>query len=163
MKRDRIQIDDSWYQRPLGVRESISAGGIIAREDSGTIYIAAVREASKVKNAAYVLPKGRLEAGETIEEAARREIAEEAGLTDLTLLAELGILERLDFRKRSWKIIHYFLYRTAQIEGKPTDTTIDYQLHWFPLDELPPFFWPEQRQLIEKNMELIRESLKRDR
>lgn len=160
MKRDRIQIDDSWYQRPLGIPESISAGGIIVRTENGTIYVAAVQEVRKTPNTAYVLPKGRLEAGETIEEAARREIEEEAGLTDLTLLAELGVLERLDFRKRSWKIIHYFLYRTAQIDGKPTDTTIDYQLHWFPLDALPPFFWPEQQQLIESNRDLIRNSLK---
>jgi 8-oxo-dGTP pyrophosphatase MutT (NUDIX family) len=154
-------IDDSWYQRPPNVAESISAGGIVVRRDTDRVWVAAVEEVHKSHQPEYVLPKGHLEAGETIEEAARREIEEEAGLTDLTLLAELGALERLDFKKRSWKITHYFLYRTQQVDGKPTDLHRDYQLRWFPLDELPVFFWPEQKKLIETNRDFIRQSLLR--
>lgn len=152
-------IDDSWYQRPPNLPESISAGGIVVRLDRDKIWVAAVEEVRKSDATKYVLPKGHLEAGETIEEAARREIEEEAGLTDLTLLAELGVLERLDFKKRSWKITHYFLYQTQQVEGKPTDLHCDYSLNWFPLDEIPAFFWPEQQKLIESNRDLIRQSL----
>jgi 8-oxo-dGTP pyrophosphatase MutT (NUDIX family) len=150
-------IDDSWYQRPPGIPEAVSAGGVVIRQDNGTVFVAAVEEVHRSDRPEYVLPKGHLEAGETIEEAARREIEEEAGLTDLTLLAELGVLERLAFSKRSWKITHYFLYVTEQVDGKPTDLHKDYQLRWFPLDELPLFFWPEQKTLIESNRELIRQ------
>ncbi|MFP4296773.1 MAG: NUDIX domain-containing protein [Spirulinaceae cyanobacterium] len=60
--------------------------------------------------------------------AAYREVAEEAGLTDLKLMADLGDRQRLDYSKKRWKKIHYFLFITAQIEGKPTDTTYEYQL-----------------------------------
>lgn len=162
MKRNESTIDDSWYQRPLDIPEAISAGGVVVRHDNGTVYVAAVEEVCK-ENPEYVLPKGHVELGETIEAAARREIEEEAGLTDLTLLAELGVLERLAFSKRSWKITHYFLYQTEQVDGKPTDLHKDYQLRWFPLDELPPFFWPEQKKLIEANQTFIRQSLARKR
>ncbi|MDY7012594.1 MAG: NUDIX domain-containing protein, partial [Cyanobacteriota bacterium] len=142
------------------VPESISAGGIVVRQDDkDNVWVAAVEEVHKSDRPECVLPKGHLEAGETIEEAARREIEEEAGLTDLTLLAELGALERLDFKKRAWKVTHYFLYQTQQVDGKPTDLHRDYQLRWFPLDELPAFFWPEQRKLIETNRDLIRQSV----
>ncbi|MGD2182885.1 NUDIX hydrolase [Lusitaniella coriacea] len=149
-------IDDSWYQRPPQLSESISAGGVVVRKEADRIYIAVVKEANRPE---YVLPKGHVEPGETIEEAAHREIEEEAGLTDLKLLAKLGILERLSFKKRDWKIIHYFLFTTDRADGKPTDPHINYQLGWFPLDELPTFFWPEQKKLVEDNLELIHQSI----
>ncbi len=145
-------IDQSWYERIPGVPEQISAGGIVARLDNKEIYIALVQENKKRE---YVLPKGHVDPGETIEEAAKREIAEEAGLSDLQLLIPLGVQERLDFRKRSWKKIHYFLFITNQIEGTPTDPHIHYQLGWFPLDRLPSCFWPEEKALIETNRDRI--------
>lgn len=149
-----ITIDDSWYHRPPDVPEDISAGGVVVRVQENRLFLAVVSEGSLSK---YVLPKGRLEPGETLEMAAYREVAEEAGLTDLKLMADLGDRQRLDYSKKRWKKIHYFLFLTQQIEGKPTDTTYDYQLHWFDLEEMPPFFWPEQQQLVESNRDRIRD------
>lgn len=66
-----------------------SAGGIVLG-DGGTIAL--------VKNAdgdgAWLFPKGHIEAEETDEEAARREILEETGLTDLEYLDDLGSYTR---------------------------------------------------------------------
>ncbi len=145
-------IDQTWYERIPGVPEQISAGGIVARLENDQIYVALVQEN---KRSEYVLPKGHVDPGETIEEAAKREIAEEAGLSNLQLIAPLGMQERLDFRKRSWKKIHYFLFITDQVEGIPTDPYIHYQLDWFPLNQLPSLFWPEQKELIETNRDRI--------
>ena len=152
-------IDASWYQKIPGVPESISAGGVVTRQEGGLIYVALIVESSRP---GYVLPKGRLEAGETILEAAHREIEEEAGLSDLTLVTKLGVEERLSLKKVAWKKVHYFLFTTNQVEGKPTDTEKTYELHWFSLDDLPttPIFWPNQRQLIENNRELIKKTFK---
>lgn len=148
-----LTIDDSWYQRPPNIPEDISAGGVVVRLEANRILIAIVTEGHLAK---YVLPKGRLEKGESIETAAYREVAEEAGLTDLKLIADLGSRERLDYSKKRWKKVHYFLFLTSQIEGKPTDQTYDYQLHWFDLDALPPLFWPEQKEIIVSNRDRIR-------
>ncbi len=141
-------IDETWYRKPPGVREKVAAGGIIVRGAGGRAHVALVREGPGL---AYVLPKGRLEPGESPEQAARREIQEEAGLTDLSLVADLGTRERFDFRKTHWKRTHYFLYHTHQAEGTPTDPHHDYQLSWFPVDDLPPLFWPEQAALIDEH------------
>ena len=61
-----------------------SAGGIVLG-DGGTI--AMVRHAGAD---AWLFPKGRLDADEDDETAARREIQEETGLTDLEHIADLG-------------------------------------------------------------------------
>jgi ADP-ribose pyrophosphatase YjhB (NUDIX family) len=146
-------IDESWYRRPAGIAEHVSAGGVIARVEKGRVWLALLREGELPD---YILPKGHVEAGEDLETAARREIGEESGLTDLRLVGELGMRERLDFAKRAWKKTHYFLFVTHQVDGTPTDTLHDYRLEWFPLDALPSLFWPEQRALIEANREKIR-------
>ncbi len=141
-------IDESWYRRPPGILEHTSAGGVIVRRAHGQLYVALVREGGLP---AYVLPKGHVEPGEALDCAARREIAEESGLTDLTLIDELAVRERLDYQKRSWKTTHYFLFVTRQAKGTPTDSAHHSEVEWFPIDALPPMFWPEQRELIEVN------------
>jgi len=145
-------IDETWYQRPPNVPERTSAGGVVARVEDGRVYIALVGERGLAK---FVLPKGHVEAGETLEQAAAREIEEEAGFSQLTLVAPLGMKERLDFSKRTWKKTYYFLFTTKQVDGVPTDKKHHYRVKWVHLDQLPELFWPEQTQLIQENSKQI--------
>ena len=87
-------IDESWYKRPPGVRDRTSAGGIVTRIVDGQIYVALVGELRLTER---VLPKGGVEPGESLEEAARREIEEEAGLSSLEVIEKLGIRARLSY------------------------------------------------------------------
>lgn len=133
-------IDETWYRRLPGLPEHTSAGGVVVRVAGGRVYVALVREGDHPE---FVLPKGRAEAGETLEAAARREIAEEAGCTDLVLLGDLGARERLDHTRTAWKKTRYFLFRAAGAgRGHPG-------VGWFPIDALPAMYWPEQRELVE--------------
>ncbi|MGK7925590.1 MAG: NUDIX domain-containing protein [Spirulina sp.] len=149
-----MMIDKTWYQKPSNIPESVSAGGVVLRREDDTIYVALVGEGHRDR---FVLPKGHIETGETLEQAARREIEEESGLKELELLADLGKKERLNLLKNKWKKVYYFLYRTNQIHGQPTDATIKYTLSWFPLENLPEFFWKEQGELVESARQLVRE------
>jgi 8-oxo-dGTP pyrophosphatase MutT (NUDIX family) len=74
-----MTIDESWYQKPSGVRTDISAGGVVIRLEAGVLRVALVSEAGLSH---YFLPKGRVESGEDLQTAARREIEEEAGLSE---------------------------------------------------------------------------------
>ena len=73
-------IDASWYQRPTDVSERVASGGVVVRLHDEQIFVALTREGDMEE---YVLPKGGVESGEDLLEAAYREIKEETGLTDL--------------------------------------------------------------------------------
>ena len=75
------------------VREP-TAGGIVFRRDSkGEIEILLIEDHKD----RWTIPKGHIEEGETAQEAARREIGEEAGLHDIDMLGWLG---KIHFRYR---------------------------------------------------------------
>ena len=147
-----LMIDETWYVRPPGIRERKGAGGVVVRWERDRLLVALVRGDGLPD---CLLPKGGVEAGESNEEAARREVEEEAGLTDLRLLDDLGTKERLTYGRDRWQATRYFLFMTSETAGSPTDSTHDYALEWHPLDALPAMFWPEQRQLIEDSAERI--------
>ena len=71
----------------------------------------------------WSLPKGHVEAGEGVLEAARREIEEECGLADLELVRELGSFTRLGLRHAlpESKTITLFLFRSPEATLRPRD------------------------------------------
>lgn len=152
-------IDKSYYQRIPGAIDRTSAGGVVCRINlySGEILFALVKEKDREH---HVLPKGGVEAGETLEQAACREIGEEAGIHQLKLIKKLGTLERLSFKKTHWSTTHIFLFITDQIEFTPTDIEHEYKPEWWPLDKIDSMFWPEQKKLVKEKRLEIEEALK---
>lgn len=153
-----MRIDDSWYHRPPGVAAHDSAGAVVVRVDGDRILVALQREGPR---RAYTLPKGHVEDGESFEEAARRETSEETGLRDLALLGPLGVRERLNFSRTSWKRTHYMLFLDTRETAPAVPGPAEFALEWFPIDALPEMFWPEQRELIEASREHIRGAVTR--
>lgn len=87
-----------------------SAGGVVLGR-GGTIVL--VRNQTSTK---WFFPKGGIDEGEDAETAARREIEEEAGLTNLEYLGDLGSYSRPRISKdgtydtSEMKEIHMFLF-----------------------------------------------------
>ena len=130
---------------------------MVVRVDRGKILVALIRDRGDHE---FVLPKGGVEVGESLEEAARREIEEEAGFRQLALLGDLGVGERLGGKKVVWQKTHYFLFLTTEVTGKPTDRR-DWEVKWFDLDRLPELYWPEQERLVRGGREKIIEQVTR--
>src|SRR3972149_8474586 len=106
-----MKIDASWYikAKDKNFRVRKGAGGVIVRIEEGKILVGLVKGGG-FKD--YILPKGGTEDDETPIETAKREINEETGITDLSLLNDLGVKERLTFERNYWSSMHYFLFIT---------------------------------------------------
>ena len=135
---------------------AVSAGGVIVRNENGLYSILLLRD---TRYPEWHFAKGHVEEGETLEQAALREIAEEAGLHHLKIHCLLGLYERFVEKANEAKIIHYFLMSPTQDEEPSEPENKHVELQWFPLDDLPVMYLPEQKDVIEKNVERIRRIL----
>lgn len=98
-----------------GTRRETSAGGVVLRRNGDGLRVLLIHDG----HGNWGFPKGHIERGEDPGEAARREIAEEVGLTDLVLHAPLGTIDWV-FRFRGrliHKYCHFFLFESH--EGTP--------------------------------------------
>ena len=70
-------LDELWQTFKNDYREIEAAGGIVNNEKGEYLFIS--------RNGKWDLPKGKIESGETPEEAATREVNEECSIGDLTI------------------------------------------------------------------------------
>jgi ADP-ribose pyrophosphatase YjhB (NUDIX family) len=111
-----------------------SAGGVILNPDNKILVV-------NQNGNSWSLPKGHVEHGEDKLTAAKREIHEESGITQLNLIRELGTYERFMIAKdggedaRELKTITMFLFTTSQTELLPVDPE-NPEARWVRKDEV---------------------------
>ncbi len=117
-----------------------AAGGVVRRD--GRIAVV-----HRPRYDDWSLPKGKLDPGETWEEAALREVREETGL-ECALGRELSSATYLDRKGRS-KLVRYWLMDPVGGEFEPNDE-VD-ELRWLtPADAAAMLTYPRDRELAQE-------------
>jgi 8-oxo-dGTP pyrophosphatase MutT (NUDIX family) len=98
----------------------------------------------------WSLPKGHIEVGETAEQTAIREVAEETGIHG-DVLASLGSIDYwfVTEGRRVHKTVHHYLLRSRGGELSDNDLEVS-EVAWVPLDQLTSrLAYADERRLAE--------------
>lgn len=98
-------------------KEEVSAGGIVFRRSPEGVRVLLIRDSYKN----WGFPKGHLEADESPDAAAMREVREETGLSGLSLEAPVDVIDwHFRFRGRLvHKVCHFYLIEAASGQPRP--------------------------------------------
>ncbi len=141
----------------LTTYEQVSAGGVAYRKSEGRTEIALILTNPERR---WQLPKGIIDEGETEEQAALREVREEAGI-ETEVVAPLDRTEywftaaRDGSRSRIHKYVHWFLLR--YVSGNVTDHDHEvFEARWFDLDKaLELLAFKNERGIVKKAKGLL--------
>jgi 8-oxo-dGTP pyrophosphatase MutT (NUDIX family) len=140
--------------------EETSAGGLVVDVAGGDAPRAAlIGRLDRRGRLLWSLPKGHIEAGESHEDTAVREVAEETGITG-RVLARLGTI---DFwfvadGRRVHKTVHHFLLLAQGGELSDEDIEVE-QVEWVPLDEVADrLAYADERRLVEQVPSMLADS-----
>jgi len=157
------------YQTAEGQFAKMSSGGVVYKNEDEYLFAVLERKPSNQMNqsdrSTFHLPKGTLEPGETLEQNAEREIAEEAGC-DVELRAYLGTtvhaLRRETFpparnREGNEITINYFVAKYLNDTAEGIDHEHDAVL-WLNADEAIAKlegYWKHEDEFIRRALKWV--------
>jgi 8-oxo-dGTP pyrophosphatase MutT (NUDIX family) len=143
--------------RRLRTVDETSAGGLVV--DPDRVSAALIGRLDRRGRLLWSLPKGHIESGETPEQAAIREVAEETGIAG-RVLAPLGTIDYwfVAEDRRVHKTVHHFLMEAVGGELSDEDMEVT-EVAWVPLGELDGrLAYADERRLVRLATELLSES-----
>ena len=121
------------YQYP---RAALTVDCVVFGLDESDLKVLLIERGLEPFKGRWALPGGFVRVDETLDEAARRELAEEAGLTDVFLeqLFTFGELNR-DPRERVVSVTYYALVKLTDHQTRAATDAAD--ARWFPVAKVP--------------------------
>jgi 8-oxo-dGTP pyrophosphatase MutT (NUDIX family) len=145
--------------RALRRVEETSAGGVVVDRSGVSPRVAVIGRISRRGRLEWCLPKGHLEDGETAEDAAVREVAEETGIKARVV----GPLGTIDYwfvaeDRRVHKIVYHFLLEALggelSVDGDPDAEAVE--AAWVPVHQLGALLaYPNERRLVSEVADLF--------
>ncbi len=114
------------------MRTITAAGGVILRKPNTGNEILLI-----YRNGHWDLPKGKCELGESVENCARREVAEEVGIPEPSILRSLGTTqhEYEQSGEHYLKTTHWYLMETESDHFVPQKEELIEEVAWVQLDQ----------------------------
>ncbi len=139
------------------MQKEVSAGGVVYRREGEEIEVVLASRRTRKGELAWGLAKGGIEAGETHEQAALREVREETGYT-AEIEGSLGETKYFyvweDTRIR--KTVHFFLMRCTGGDPDDRDDEME-EVRWFPLERaLKRAAYRGEREVLGRAAEQLR-------
>jgi len=160
---DGVAVSDSHERsgkRPAGRMRTVdetSAGGLVVDTDTGRAAV--IGRLDRRGRLLWSLPKGHVENGETVEQAAVREVAEETGI-DSAVVTALGSIDYwfVAEDRRVHKTVHHFLLRALGGELSDADVEVT-EVAWVPLADLPQrLAYADERRLVRRATAILADS-----
>lgn len=136
---------------PVHRVEETSAGGLMLDRRGPRPRAALIGRTDRRGRLAWSLPKGHLESGESLEQAAVREVFEETGISG-SVVASLGTIDFwfMAGDRRVHKTVHHFLLEASGGELSDADAEVT-EVAWVPLDEVAARLrYADERRLVER-------------
>lgn len=143
-------------RRRLRRVEEVSAGGLVIDRTGGAAMAALIGRTDRRGRLLWSLPKGHIETGETPQEAAVREVAEETGIFG-RVVAPLGTINFwfVIEDRRVHKTVHHHLLLAESGALSAEDAEVS-EVAWVPLTELAGrLAYADERRLVERVPELL--------
>ncbi len=157
----RVEQDDfcntTFKMSSIPTKLQISAGGVAFRQQNGRTEVALISVGELNR---WQLPKGLVGAGEATEEAARREVREEAGVE--TELVEL--IEKVEYwyvstsrgaRVRFHKYVYFYLLRYVRGDVRDHDDEVN-EARWVAIEQAEEMLaFKSERQVVARAREML--------
>lgn len=137
------------------MREEISSGGVVVFGNAILLL--------RKYNGDWVLPKGRVEANETLIDAARREVKEETGVKTevIKYLGEIHYTYKSAWNDngRVHKIVHWYMMKSTDLNAKPQKEEGFVEAKYIHVDRVLDLLkYDDERQIVK----IVVDSLKKE-
>jgi 8-oxo-dGTP pyrophosphatase MutT (NUDIX family) len=146
-------------RRRLQRVDETSAGGLVVDATGDVPRAALIGRTDRRGRLLWSLPKGHIEAGESAEQAAVREVEEETGIQGV-VMAELGTIDYwfVAEGRRIHKTVHHFLLRATGGELSDADVEVT-EVAWVALPDIQArLAYPDERSLVDTAGRLLADS-----
>jgi len=137
----------------VSMKQQVSCGGVIYRHRESQCEVALILRLTRKGKKVWCLPKGLMQANESPEQTAKREVREETGLEG-RVTDKLGEIQYIFYspeeRSKIQKTVHFFLMEYLQGSVEDHDAEVK-EARWFPVKAaVEHLVYENERNMMKK-------------